>query len=311
MRSLSICMVSFNCRAVIEECLQSLRSSTVRDYEIIVVDNGSEDGTVEYLRQQADVHLVENSYNAGFTKATNQAINVSSGDYVLWLNTDTILTTETLSALIDFIRMKPRSGVVGPKVLNADRTFQPQCKRGVPTPFAALCYTLGLDRLWPQNARVSQYLLRSVGEDETSVVDAVSGCCLLTRRETVQSVGPLDEEMFGFGEDIDWCVRAKERGWEVWYYPKSVIVHLKGQGGAHSKPFLKIWAMHQCMWLFYRKHLRHSYSAPVTMLVRVGIGTSCAIWTCVTWFSRLTRRAQASIERRRLRRSVALTRTDP
>lgn len=289
MPALSICMVSLNCRRVVEDCLVSLRASEFQDFEIFVADNGSVDGTLEYLRTQNDVYLIENGYNAGFTKGTNQGIAASSGRYVLWLNTDTILRPDSLGTLIGFLEAHPRAGIAGPKVLNADGTFQPQCKRGLPTPLASLCYVTGIDRLFPRNPEVSRYLLRSVSEEEASIVTGVSGCCLLTRREVVDHVGPLDEEMFGFGEDLDWCVRAANAGWEVWYYPGSVIVHLKGQGGAHSKPYRKIRGMHGCMWLFYKKHLRRRYMAPVTALVAASIGASFVLQTAVTWTRRLGR----------------------
>lgn len=289
MPTLSICMVSFNCIRVVEDCLQSIRKSTFRDYEILIADNGSTDGTLEYLRAQPDVLLIENGYNAGFTRGTNETIQRSSGKYILWLNTDTVLRPDSLERLIQFLESNPKAGVVGPKVLNADGSFQPQCKRGMPTPYASLCYILGLDRVWPSNPGVSRYLLRSVPEDKASVVEAVSGCCLLAKREVVESVGPLDEEMFGFGEDIDWCVRATEKGWGVWYFPESVIVHLKGQGGAHSRPYRKIWAMHECMWLFYRKHLQKKYWPPMTVLVAMGIGASLAASTALTWTRRSLR----------------------
>jgi GT2 family glycosyltransferase len=286
---LSICMVSLDCLRVVEPCLASLRASSFRDFEIIVADNGSNDGTLEYLRAQTDVRLIENGWNAGFTKGTNQCIAASSGEYVLWLNTDTIVPEDSLGRLIDFLKSHPRAGVVGPKVLNADGSFQPQCKRGLPTPLASLCYTLGLDRLRPRNPAISGYLLRSIPEDATSTVTAVSGCCLLTRRDVVDAVGPLDEEMFGFGEDLDWCVRASKLGWEVWYFPGSVITHLKGHGGAHSKPYRKIRAMHGCMWLFYKKHLRHGYRAPVTAFVALGIGVSFVAQTAAAWARRAVR----------------------
>src|SRR4051794_33270136 len=139
MPRLSICMVSLNCRRVVEDCLDSLRRSRFSDFEIICADNGSTDGTLEYLRAQSDVRLIENGWNAGFTKGTNQAIAAGSGEYVLWLNTDTVLREDSLDTMIEFLKANPRAGVVGPKVLNADGSFQPQCKRGIPTPFASFC----------------------------------------------------------------------------------------------------------------------------------------------------------------------------
>lgn len=291
MPALSICMVSLDCRRVVEDCLESLRRSTFRDYEILIADNGSVDGTLEYLRAQPDVRLMENGYNAGFTKGTNQGIAAGSGKYILWLNTDTVLREDSLQKLIDFLEANPRAGIVGPKVLNADGSFQPQCKRGLPTPFASVCYVLGLDKVWPKRPAVSRYLLRSIGEDQTSRVDAVSGCCLLARREVYDTAGPLDEAMFGFGEDLDWCVRAAKGGWEVWYFPESVIVHLKGQGGAHSKPYRKIRGMHQCMWLFYKKHMRPSRSPLTTAFVAAGVAASFTASMAKTWLARRVQRA--------------------
>jgi GT2 family glycosyltransferase len=283
MPALSICMVSLNCRRVVEDCLESLRRGTFRDYEIIIADNASVDGTLEYLRAQPDVRLIENGYNAGFTKGTNQGITAGSGKYILWLNTDTILREDSLEKLIGFLEMHERAGIVGPKVLNADGTFQPQCKRGFPTPFASFAYALHLDRIWPKNEAFSRYLLRNIPDDATSIVGAVSGCCLLARREVFEAIGPLDEEMFGFGEDLDWCVRAAKGGWEVWYFPQSVIVHLKGQGGAHSKPYRMIAAMHQCMWIFYRKHVKPASSPLTTAFVAAGVALSFAVSMTARW----------------------------
>src|SRR5260370_41635693 len=123
MPTLSICMVSLDCRRVIEPCLVSLANSDFRDFEIIVVDNGSVDGTLEYLRARSDIRLIENGWNAGFTKGTNQCIGASSGEYVVWLHTDTVVREKSLGRLIEFLRPHPRAGGVGPEVFNADGSF--------------------------------------------------------------------------------------------------------------------------------------------------------------------------------------------
>ena len=175
-------------------------------------------------------------------------------------------------------------------MLNPDGSFQPQCKRGLPTPGASLCYMLGLHRRWPHNPVAGQYLLTFLPQDQAARVDAVSGCCLMARREVWTEIGPLDEAIFAFGEDLDWCVRAKKAGWDVWYSPAAEIVHLKGQGGVHSKPYAKARGMHRGMWVFYRKHLSDRYAAPVTVLVWLGIAASFALSSgAVTW--RRARRA--------------------
>jgi GT2 family glycosyltransferase len=273
MTDISICIVSLNCWNVLKDCLDSLQLSKPHvDFEIIVVDNNSNDDTPELIKKFfPDIFVIKNKINVGFTKATNQAIEMGKGKYILWLNPDTIVRKDSLSKLAHFLEMKPRAGIVGPKVLNADGTFQPQCKRGIPTPVAYISYGLKLDRLFPNNPYLGQYLLTYLAEDRTAQVNAVSGSCLLARREVWLDIGPLDESIFAYGEDIDWCMRAREKGWEVWYYPESQIIHLKGQGGAHFKPFYKIRAMHESFWIIYCKHLRKNYSWPMTLLFKICI----------------------------------------
>lgn len=279
---LSICMVSLDCWDVLEPCLRSIYACEPPvDFEITIVDNGSRDATVARVREAYPaIRVIENGRNVGFTKGTNQAITASSGQYLLWLNTDTVLRPDSLHQLCDFLDRHPRAGIVGPKVLNADGTFQPQCKRGMPTPFASFAYFSKISRLFPGDPRFGQYLLSFLPEDETNQVTAVSGCCLLARREMWDQIGPLDEDIFSYGEDIDWCVRAARAGWQVWFYPRSQIVHLKGRGGAHSRPYRKAWGMHKGMWVFYRKHLKQRYppvtNALVWLGIRIGLGLSYA-----------------------------------
>ena len=244
-------------------------------HEVILVDNASTDDTPELLRRHfPHVRLLENGTNVGFTRATNQAIEVCSGRYILWLNPDTVLRRDSLLRLCEFLENRPEVGIVGPMVLNADGSFQPQCRRGLPTPSASLFYMLGLHRLWPRSPRFGAYLLNHLPVGQKTQVAAVSGCCLMARRQVWQEIGRLDEDILGFGEDIEWCVRAHKAGWQVWYYPESVIVHLKGRGGVQSRPFHKVWGLHQAMWVFYRKHLKQDYSGPVTGLVWLAVGTS-------------------------------------
>jgi GT2 family glycosyltransferase len=156
----------------------------------------------------------------------------------------------------------------------------------MPTPLASLCYMLKLHRLLPNNRIAGQYLLTYLPEDVTSPVAAVSGCCLLARREVWNDIGRLDERIFGFGEDIDWCVRAQQAGWEVWYFPESIITHLKGQGGVHVKPYHKVWGMHQGMWVFYRNHLMSRYSWLITALVWLSIWLNLAFTSIGIWVRR-------------------------
>lgn len=270
---ISICMVSFNSEKVLPNCLKSIYASSPSvTREIILVDNNSVDGTVNMVENTfPDVKLIVNNKNVGFSKATNQALRMSGGRYLLWLNCDTIIDHDLLDVMMGFLESHPPAGIVGPKVLNSDGTFQPQCRRGLPTPYASLAYFLGVDRIWPGNRSLSEYLLRYLPEDEANRVDAVSGCCLLARREVYTMTGCIDEDIFGFGEDIEWCVRARKAGWEVWYCPGSSIIHLKGEGGVHVAPFSKDLAMHRAMIVFFRKHLSDKYPFYMSFIVVAGI----------------------------------------
>lgn len=281
-------MVSLNCWEVLSNCLDSLRNCDPSvTHEIILVDNGSTDGTRDRIPvQYPEVQLIKSESNIGFLRATNRGIQESQGRFVLWLNPDTILKPHSLRALVDFLEGHPKAGIVGPKVLNADQSFQPQCKRGLPTPAAAFAYMLKLDRIWPNHPVLGQYLLRYRSPDEQTQVDSVSGCCLMARREVVETIGLLDEDLRQWGEDIEWCVRARRNGWEVWYEPASIITHLKGQGGRHAVPYHVAKNMHYAMWVFYSKYFRANSSLPTTVVVKVGITLSLWVTMARIWMQR-------------------------
>lgn len=279
---ISICMVSLNCWNVLKDCMRSLDGALGGlGSEVVVVDNNSSDGTARTIGERfPDIKLIINSKNVGFTVATNQAIKESRGKYILWLNTDTVLYPNSLKSLYEFMEDHPHVGIVGPKVLNEDGSFQPQCKRGLPTPLSSLAHMLKLNKIAPNNRFFGNYFLAHLPIDEDNQVVSVSGCCLFARRDVWDDIGPLDENIIGFGEDIDWCMRAKKAGWEVWYYPRSVITHLKGQGGTHARPYCKIWGMHQAMWMIYKKYFSRWYNFILTAAVFVGISLSFAI-SCI------------------------------
>jgi GT2 family glycosyltransferase len=253
------------------------------------VDNDSEDGSAGVIASKFPwVKLVRNDYNAGFAAATNQAIRLSKGRYITWLNADTLFLDDSITALVHYLDQNPNVGVVGPMVLNADHSFQKQCKRGMPTPLASLCYFLRLDRLFPGSRLAGQYLLSFVPEDMVAEVAAVSGCCLVTKRELIDQIGLLDEGMFSDGEDIDWCVRAAKAGWRVVYCPTARLIHLYGQGGSKSRPFRRIRARHEAMWVFYQKHLRQHDVLAVALAVRLGIGLHLGAAFLGTFVSRIS-----------------------
>jgi GT2 family glycosyltransferase len=220
------------------------------------------------VRQEfPEAQLIANSRNVGFSRANNQALQASQGRYILWLNPDTVVPLRALPAMIAYMDAYPRVGILSPRLLNRDGTLQQQCRRGFPTLWNTFCYFTGLARLFPHSPRFGGYLLTYLDEEQAHEVDAVSGSCLLARREIVADIGLLDEDYFLYGSDLDWCLRAQQAGWSVVYYPGAEVIHYGGQGGTTANLYLAIYEFHHAMWLFYKKHYAARYPRIVTWLV--------------------------------------------
>jgi GT2 family glycosyltransferase len=241
--------------------LHSLYENTnALDFEVIVVDNGSNDGVAEMLRLEFPaVRFIENESNAGFTRPMNQSLHVGQGRFLLQLNPDTLILPEAFDRLVAFLDAHPDAGICGPKVLNKDRTLQKPCRRGEPRPLAVISYFTGLSTLFPRSQLFGGYLMNYMGEEETHEVAGVSGSCMLIRREVVDQIGYLDESFFAYQEDADYCFRARQAGWRIFYVPEAQIIHYGGQGGSRVHPYRSIVAWHKSYFLFYRKHLAKDY----------------------------------------------------
>lgn len=258
---LSLCIPTRQARDLLRDCLQSIYANTRKvSLEIIVVDNSSRDGTVEMLKVEfPKVRLIVNDHNAGFTRPTNQALEISCGRYALLLNNDTAILPEALDRLVEFADAHKEIGICTPKVLNRDGTLQKQCRRSFATPWDLFCYFSGLSSLFPKSSLFARYLVTYRGEDETHAVDAVSGSCMLIRREVLDQIGLLDERFFAYQEDADFCFRAKRAGWQVYYYPQAQIIHYASQGGSRINPYRSIYEWHKSYFLYYRKNLASRY----------------------------------------------------
>jgi GT2 family glycosyltransferase len=173
--------------------------------------------------------------------------------FVLLLNSDTDVAPDALGICLEFMRAHPRAGVVGPKVVLPDGTLDLACRRGFPTPANAFWKLTGLARLFPRNPRFSGYNLTHLDDDETVEVDAVMGAFMLVRLSAVADVGPLDEQFFMYGEDLDWAYRLKAHGWQVWYHPLAHVRHLKG-ATTRTQSRRMLMEFYRAMWLFHRKH---------------------------------------------------------
>ena len=260
MIKLSLLIPTLNSCAYLKVCLESIAQYPPQmSYEIIIVDNASTDGTLEMLASEiADIQVIKNDSNKGFTKPANQLLHAAQGQYLVLLNPDTKLTEDVFTPQIDWMEANPNVGIAIPKVLNGDGSFQAQCKRGDATPAAVFGYFLKLGKLFPKNRPLNSYLMSWLDEDEIAEVDAVSGSSMIIRRETWEEVGDFDETFFAYQEDSDYCYRTRQKGWKVMYLPISSIVHYGGQGGSKARPFKSIWEWHRSYYILYNKHFAKS-----------------------------------------------------
>ncbi len=270
--TLAIVIISFNVRKLLQECLASVYQQTRHTrMEIWVIDNQSHDDSVAMLKEKfPQVHLIENPANAGFTRANNQVIPQCRSDLILLLNPDTVIRDGALDKIVQFMDEHPEVGVAGGRVENEDGSLQLACRRSLPTPKVAFYRLTGLSRLFPRSKVMAQYNLTYLDPDQPHEVDAVSGAFLLIRRQVVDQIGLLDENFWIFGEDIDWCIRAKRAGWKVMFYPQARILHYKGIG-CSTNSRKTTYEFYRAMVLFHRKHFAQDHSAITNFLIYAGI----------------------------------------
>ncbi|HEY9717007.1 MAG TPA: glycosyltransferase family 2 protein [Trichormus sp.] len=278
----SIVIVNWKTPKLLARCLDSiLADARAGEFEIIVVDNASDDGSVELLRDSYScVRTVANTENVGFSRACNQVIPQAKGRFIFLLNPDTLVVDNAVSKLADFMDVHSDCGAAGPKVLNPDRSLQLACRRAFPTPEAAFYRLTYLSRLFPNHPKFSKYNLTHADPNQELEVDALSGSAMMVRREVVEQIGLLDEDIFMFGEDIDWCWRIKQAKWKVFYTPDPVVIHEHG-AASRLRPVGTTINLHKGMEVFYKKHLAQKYWAPFNALVYTAIWTRAALFILV------------------------------
>lgn len=275
----SIVIVNWKTPELLAGCLDSIRADKyAHAYEVWVVDNNSGDDSVEMLEKDYPwVRLVANTANVGFGKACNQVVPFATAPYVLLLNPDTVIKGNAIATMAEFLDTNADCAAVGPMVLNPDGTLQLACRRSFPDPLAAFYRVTYLSLLFPKNESFSRYNLTNHDPNEQLDVDALSGSCMMVRKTVIDKLGLLDEDIFMFGEDIDWCWRFKQDGWRVVYLPQSVVYHYHG-ASSRLRPVGATWNLHKGMEVFYRKHLAPKHHSLFNALVYTAIFTRAVIF---------------------------------
>ena len=258
---ISVCIVNFNSKKQLEKCLNTIKPAIKPlSYEVIIIDNYSKDGSQEFIKKHfIKVRLIANNRNMGYTSEINRAMKIGKGKYKLIINPDSRLMPKSISNLVNFMKQKKRSGIAGPLVLNEDGSFQWSCRRGVARPFAVFCYFLGIAKLFPRYPIFTGYHLNHLDVTEINEVSGVSGSCMLVDQELINDIGYFDERFFAYQEDSDYCLRAINSGWKVYYNPNSTVIHKGGHGGSNSVPFRSIFEWHRSYILYYFKHFSKDY----------------------------------------------------
>jgi GT2 family glycosyltransferase len=227
---LTITIVSWNTCELTRQCLQSLMTKNIREIaEVHLVDNASGDESVEMVRREfPDVKVFANTENLGFARANNQSWRESKGDYWLLLNSDTIVKDGAIEKLVAFMDAHPQAGLATAKLLNTDGTPQ-FCAQKEPGIMTSLLEFTRLHKLIPAKKRGDLLLGTYFTYDHAQQLDWTWGTALIARRRAVEEAGALSEDYFMYGEDVEWSLRVRRHGWEIWFCPEAEIIHLGGQ----------------------------------------------------------------------------------
>jgi len=266
MSTIEILIVSWNVRDLLVRCLASIMAQTGAGLPdaggipfgehrlcVHVVDNASTDGTVEMLQQDlAWVDILPSPTNLGFAAGNNLGLERTRGEYILLLNPDAELAPEAISVMLGALEAHPRAGIVGPHLTYPDGRDQPS-RRRFPTFPMALFESTVLEQWFPGNRWARRYRMEDVPDDHVQRVDWLTGACLLTRRAVWEQIGPLDEQFFMYSEELDWCKRAAQAGWECLYVPEALVVHYEGQSSGQVEA-RRAYLFHTSKVLYWTKY---------------------------------------------------------
>lgn len=258
---LSVVVLSYNTKKILKNCLDAIFQNTQGiTYEVIVIDNASTDGSGQMVQKEfPQVILIANKENLGFARGNNQGLNQASGKLVLLLNSDTVVKPGALEKMVKFMDQHPEAGTIGPKLLNEDGSLQASVGK-----FPSLPVVLVM--LFKEHFGGSQLVRRSY--DQTRSVDWVMGAALMVRKEILDKTGLMDEEIFMYYDEVEWCYRIKKAGFQIYFYPEAEITHLwqKSSATGRKGPIL---ANYQGLVYFYKKHKSYPELAILRILLKL------------------------------------------
>lgn len=283
---LSVVIVNYNVKHFLEQCLCSVQKAVAgMQAEVIVVDNHSSDKSLDYLQPKfPQVVFIANDVNLGFAKACNQGLARSSGQYVLFLNPDTIVPEDCFTRCIEFFKTHEQAGALGIKMIDGKGRFLKESKRAFPSPMTSLYKLFGLARLFPRSRVFSRYHLGHLDAEQDHEVDVLAGAFMMIRKDVLDKVGGFDETFFMYGEDVDLSYRIQKAGYRNYYFSGSHIVHFKGESTRkESVNYVKMF--YNAMSIFVRKHYGGSKAGFFNFLIHIAIWVRAAM-TAVAGFIR-------------------------
>lgn len=274
---ISTIIVNYNAGNLLRGCVDSLLNCSL-EIEIIVVDNASTDGSLNALVNLPNIKIIKNPTNLGFATACNLGAAAASAPFLLFLNPDCSFKQGTLVTLMDALRADEQVGMAGGLLINPDGSEQPGGRRAVPTPWRSFVRAFGLtyfsDR-WPK-LFFDFHLHEQPLPDHSIEVEAISGACMLVKREAIDNVGLWDEGYFLHCEDLDWCMRFRQKDWKILFVPNAKVTHERG-ACSQSRPVFVEWHKHKGMMRFYYKFFNRQYPGGLMVLVEIGVWMRFAV----------------------------------
>lgn len=252
---LSIVIVNYNVKHLLEECLISVeRACKNISAEIFVVDNASTDGSHEYFNGKfPSVQFVWNKENIGFGKANNSVLPLTKGDCILFLNPDTVLPADCLEKCLRYFASHPDCGGLGVRITDEHGVYRKESKRGFPGAATSFYKMMGLHKLFPHSKIFARYYLGHLPENKTNQIEVLSGAFMMLSRKALEKVKGFDEDFFMYAEDIDLSCRIIKAGFKNYYFPETTIIHYKGKS-TEKKSSLYVSHFYGAMKIFVNKY---------------------------------------------------------